>query len=49
MHAAEKGHAEIAELLVKNNADVNVINKVRINTKYIYVYTIDYSYDFLKF
>ena len=49
MMAAVNGHTEIAELLVKNNADVNVKSKVRINTKYIYLYTIDYSYDFLKF
>ena len=49
MFAAGNGRTEIAELLVKNNADVKVKDKVRINTKYIYLYTIDYSYDFLKF
>ena len=49
MFAAVKGRTVIAELLVKNNADVNVKDKVCKNTKYIYLYTIDYSYDFLKF
>ena len=35
MKAAEKGRNEIAELLVRSNADLNVIDKVRINTIYI--------------
>ena len=35
MWAAWKGHIEIADLLVKNNADVNVKDKVRTNTIYI--------------
>ena len=33
------GRTEIADLLVRSNADVNVKNKVRINTMYIvYIY-----------
>ena len=39
MYAALKGHTEIADLLVRSNADVNVKENVRINTIYIvYVY-----------
>ncbi len=39
MGAAEVGHTEIADLLVRSNADVNVKDNVRINTIYIvYIY-----------
>ena len=39
MLAAEEGHTEIADLLVRSNADVNVKGAVRINTIYIvYIY-----------
>ena len=35
MWAAREGHTEIADLLVRSNADVNVKDRVRINTIYI--------------
>ena len=35
MGAAADGRTEIADLLVRSNADVNVKNNVRINTIYI--------------
>ena len=35
MWAAGKGHIEIADLLVRSNADVNVKDNVRTNTIYI--------------
>ena len=35
MMEASKGHTEIADLLVRSNADVNVKDNVRINTIYI--------------
>ena len=39
MEAAYQGRTEIAELLVRSNADVNVKDDwVRINTKNIFVY-----------
>ena len=39
MYAAARGHIDIADLLVKSNADVNVKDNVRINTIYIvYIY-----------
>ena len=39
MWAAKGGHTEIADLLARSNADVNVTDKVRINTIYIvYIY-----------
>ena len=39
MYAAKGGYIEIADLLVRSNADVNVKDKVRIDTIYIvYVY-----------
>ena len=39
MKAAWKGHTEIADLLVRSNANVNVKNNVRKNTIYIvYIY-----------
>ena len=39
MKAAYNGHIEIADLLVRSNADVHVKEKVRIDTIYIvYVY-----------
>ena len=41
MKAARYGYTEIADLLVRSNADVNVKDNVRINTIYI-IYTIDY-------
>ena len=41
MYAAGKGHTEIADLLVRSNADVNVKDNVRTNTIYC-IYTIDY-------
>ncbi len=36
MYAAYKGHIEIAELLARSNADVNVKNNVRTYRYYIY-------------
>ena len=41
MYAAIGGRTEIADLLVRSNADVNVKDNVRINTIYIYIYNID--------
>ena len=39
MMAARNGRTEIADLLVRSNADVNVKDDVRINTIYIvYIY-----------
>ena len=40
MIAADNGHIEIAEQLVKSNADVNAKDWVRINTVFIYIYSI---------
>ena len=41
IYAAREGYTEIADLLVRSNADVNVKDTVRINTRY-HIYTIDH-------